>query len=138
MNDREYTHLGDGAYARFTGHSIQIIVNDHRNKPVATIPLSGIDQLKRFKDNRVEVRKAIRRLFPLKRGDKVTYVPDFGEPEEGIVKRVDEDNPDFVFVVYKWDPKDTETSWEDYTAQRTPIVDLEEGWLSEFESEDIT
>lgn len=135
MSKRNFTHLGDGAYAHFTGNNIQIIVNDHRNKPVATIPLSGIDLLKKFKDKRVKVREALVRLNPISKGDKVTYNPGYGKYEEGIFKKFDEDNPDFAYVVYKWDPK-SETSWENYTAQRTPVTKLEKGWT--VESEDNT
>lgn len=133
MSKRNYTHLGDGAYAHFTGHNVQIIVNDHRNEPVATIPLSGVDKLKDWKDRREEVQEALIRLNPISKGDKVTYKPGYGEDEEGIFKRFDEDNPDFAFVVYKWDPE-SETPWTEYTAQRTPVVNLVKGWESEDET----
>lgn len=60
----------------------------------------------------------------LKKGTKVTYNNGYGE-ERGIVKSFC-DNPDYVFVVYNcagnWD------DYENYTAARTFIKDLEIGW----------
>lgn len=59
----------------------------------------------------------------MKPGDKVTYCTPF-ECEKGIVKSVSDDN--HVFVVYHcgddWD------HYYDYTAARTRISDLVEGW----------
>lgn len=59
-------------------------------------------------------------------GDKVTYVSPHKQ-QRGIVKSVVY-NPDneYVFVVYDcgedWD------NYKDYTAARTRLVDLVEGW----------
>lgn len=59
-------------------------------------------------------------------GDKVTYVPNYGRPEHGIVKTVYTDR---IFVVYAchedWD------NYANYTAANTPVEDLKWGWLNE-------
>lgn len=58
-------------------------------------------------------------------GAKVHYKPAHGGHENGIVKRVS-DNQSTVFVVYKCD-----NQWhryEDFTAVATDIADLESGW----------
>lgn len=66
----------------------------------------------------------------LSKGQKVTYAPDYGEPERGKVKSFSED-PNFVFVVYNcggnWD------NYENYTAARTNIKDLKLGWGASYE-----
>ena len=60
----------------------------------------------------------------MKKGDRVTYVPTVGTPEHGIVKRMDGDH---AFVVYscagEWG------QYENYTAARTRLEDLREGWI---------
>lgn len=60
----------------------------------------------------------------VKPGQKVTYAPDYGKEEKGIVKSLSNEN--YAFVVYhcggNW--KD----YENYTAARTRIKDLKEGW----------
>jgi len=56
-------------------------------------------------------------------GDKVTYI-GVSKKEHGIVKSISDDN--HVFVVYNCD-----NNWDryfDYTAARTAIADLIEGW----------
>lgn len=52
MENTEY--LGDGVYAKFTGYSIEISVNDHRNPPVVHFDLDCLDKLKRFKDRKLK------------------------------------------------------------------------------------
>ena len=56
-------------------------------------------------------------------GQRVHYLPDFGIPENGIVKRLSENG---AFVVYncngEWD------RLEDYTAANTNARDLRPGW----------
>ena len=47
-------HLGDGVYAHFTGYSVEISVNDHRNPPVASFEFDAVDRLKAFKDKHVK------------------------------------------------------------------------------------
>jgi len=42
-------HLGDGAYAHFTGFSIELMVNDHNNPPVVSLELDAVDKLMEFK-----------------------------------------------------------------------------------------
>ena len=62
-------------------------------------------------------------------GDKVTYIPfeecDRSLYEHGIVKAPSVDN--YLFVVFNcggnWD------EYSNYTAQRTCIDDLREGWI---------
>ena len=57
-------------------------------------------------------------------GDKVTYVPDFGYLESGIIKSICDN--DSVFVVYTCDG-----NWEhydNYTGFKTKIKDLIHGW----------
>lgn len=132
MNKNNYIHLGDGAYAHFNGHAIEIMVNDHRNEPVAVIPLEGIDTLKNFKDQRVNTVKALKRLGgSLEKGSKVTYCPDYGENKKGKVKSFDEEDYDYAFVVFNcadnWD------NFTDYTVARTPIVDLKKGWEASYD-----
>ena len=57
-------------------------------------------------------------------GQKVTYVPDYGEKEKGIVKSISDGK--HVFVVYNcgehWE------NYKDYTAARTRTKDLILGW----------
>lgn len=59
-------------------------------------------------------------------GQKVTYVPEHGTPERGVVKTIPEDDDEHVFVVYHcnhdWD------NYENFTAARTPIKSLLNGW----------
>lgn len=43
-------HLGDGAYAHFTGFSIELMVNDHRSIPVVSLELDAVDKLVEFKE----------------------------------------------------------------------------------------
>jgi len=59
-------------------------------------------------------------------GDKVTYDPDFGVPEKGIVKSFSE--PDHVFVVYNW-AREPE-NYNHYTGVRTLKRNLRKGWGS--------
>lgn len=61
----------------------------------------------------------------MKKGDRVTYVTDYGDPEIGIVKSVQSEEK--VFVVYNcggdW------KNYKNYTAARTNVRDLRSGWL---------
>lgn len=61
----------------------------------------------------------------LHKGKKVCYNPDYGKKENGIVKSICKDGK-HAFVVYScagnWH------RYEDYTAERTPIKDLDSGW----------
>ena len=58
-------------------------------------------------------------------GDKVTYRPDYGQDEKGIIKSFAVD-PQYAFVVYhcaeEWD------RYWDYTAARTRLSELYPGW----------
>jgi hypothetical protein len=59
----------------------------------------------------------------MKVGDKVTYVPEVGPKECGIVKKITDQ---YVFVVYKCDGE-----WDryyDYTGAATPPERLVPGW----------
>lgn len=62
-----------------------------------------------------------------KSGDKVTYVPVVGKPENGIVKSLSP-GYDAVFVVYhcnnEWD------NYMNYTAAHTPVDRLVMGWTT--------
>ncbi len=62
-----------------------------------------------------------------KKGDKVCYDPKYGKPEFGIVKSLNEYNPDVVFVVFhcngNWN------DYEQYTGQSVVKTDLKHGWL---------
>lgn len=61
----------------------------------------------------------------MKIGDKVTYVPEYGKEEKGIVKSLS-DSDHIVLVVYKCD-----NDWKhymDYIGASTYIVDLKIGW----------
>lgn len=62
-----------------------------------------------------------------KPGDKVTYVPEVGPREKGMVKSVREDGA--VFVVYHcngvW------SHYRNYTAALTPTDRLVIGWTTE-------
>lgn len=62
-------------------------------------------------------------VVELEQGQKVTYTTDY-KTEKGIVKSVQ--NEDYAFVVYhcagNWD------NYQNYTAARTRIEDLEPGW----------
>lgn len=61
----------------------------------------------------------------LKPGDSVHYAPKM---ENGVVKSISEDGL-YAFVVYhcggEWH------KYKDYTAARTSIADLREGWISQ-------
>lgn len=61
----------------------------------------------------------------MKIGDKVTYTPEYGEKEIGVVKSFN-DSGSIAFVVYKcnnnWD------HYMDYTGASTSILDLKMGW----------
>jgi len=61
---------------------------------------------------------------PLKKGDSVTYCPEYGKKEKGVVKEV---RGNTVFVVYncngEWH------RYEDYTGAATDIADLKQGWI---------
>jgi len=58
-------------------------------------------------------------------GDSVTYYPEYGEPEKGVVKSLCDD-PNYVFVVYncngEWH------RYKDYTGCRTCVADLKSEW----------
>jgi hypothetical protein len=41
-------HLGDGVYATFDGHGIELRVNDHRNDPVAYLEPAVVLKLALF------------------------------------------------------------------------------------------
>jgi hypothetical protein len=60
----------------------------------------------------------------LEKGMKVTYCPEHGSQEKGIVKSV---RDKIAFVVYRcagnWD------HYENYTGAATNISDLKKGWL---------
>lgn len=66
-------------------------------------------------------------MIELHKGKKVHYDPEFGEPENGKVKSIQ--NEKYAFVVYNcagnWD------DYEDYTGARTRIADLREGWTDD-------
>ena len=67
-------------------------------------------------------------MIEIKKGTKVHYDPGYGAPENGKVKRVAEDGK-HAFVVYN-----CAGNWEDYenyTAARTKISDLQQGWSDE-------
>ena len=64
-----------------------------------------------------------------KEGDSVTYFPEYSpdkEGEKGVVKSVQDEN--FVFVVYncggEWH------KYKEYTAARTNVKDLKNGWYN--------
>jgi len=64
------------------------------------------------------------------RGARVTYIPFHGDRsmwEEGIVKSLDSEDPDYVFVVYKCNGE--WHNYSNYTGQRTKKTDLKIGWL---------
>lgn len=58
-------------------------------------------------------------------GQSVSYFPEFGEKEIGVIKSLDA-MEGHVYVVFhcggEWH------NFEDYTAQSTPLDKLEEGW----------
>lgn len=54
-------------------------------------------------------------------GKKVIYKKDFGENEEGIIKKV---TTNTVFVVYPGDNDAKKEHWENYTAAATNPEDL--------------
>ena len=60
----------------------------------------------------------------MKPGDKVTYNTRH-QLEKGVVKRLCDD-PDYVFVVYHCN--NDWSRYTDYTAARTAVTDLTEGW----------
>lgn len=70
-----------------------------------------------------EVQQLVPIEEQMKKGDKVTYCPDFGAKEKGIVKEV---RDAIAFVVYRcneeWD------RYEEYTGCATNISDLKLGW----------
>lgn len=63
-------------------------------------------------------------MIDIKPGDSVTYTPEYGKHENGVVKSLSGD--DHAFVVYhcngEWH------NYKDYTAARTSIKDLKKGW----------
>lgn len=60
----------------------------------------------------------------IEEGSYVHYIPDHGEIENGRVKLL---GKTFAFVVFKcnneWE------RYEDYTGQRTPLIQLHLGWV---------
>lgn len=61
-------------------------------------------------------------------GKKVFYKPPYmktADAENGIVKSISDSGN--VFVVYHW--SDEPENFKDYTAARTSIQDLHEGWV---------
>ena len=62
----------------------------------------------------------------LKIGDKVCYVPNFGNYENGMVKEIPDHTNKEIRVVYNcagdWD------NFKDYTSALTPISNLILGW----------
>ena len=60
-------------------------------------------------------------------GEKVHYKPNFGSPENGIVKSKHSYAKHFVFVVYScggdWE------NYQNYTAACTSTADLRKGWV---------
>ena len=62
----------------------------------------------------------------VKIGDKVCYLADTTYPENGMIKEVPKNNPEYVWVVYscagKW------KNFKDYTAENTRLCDLTMGW----------
>lgn len=69
-------------------------------------------------------------MIQLNKGKKVTYNPDYNKKETGIVKSFSGNN--HAFVVYNcggnWH------KYENYTAAKTKISDLEEGWDEDVET----
>lgn len=67
-------------------------------------------------------------MTEIKPGDKVTYTSPHGKKENGMVKSLSGDGK-AAFVVYhcngEW------SRYKDYTAARTELEDLEEGWYDE-------
>lgn len=63
-----------------------------------------------------------------KPGGSVHYAPTHGKKENGVVKSISEDGL-HAFVVYhcngEWH------KYYDYTAARTSIADLREGWVAQ-------
>jgi len=49
-NNENREHIGDGVYLNFTGYSIEISVNDHRNSPVVHLELGMADKIKAFEE----------------------------------------------------------------------------------------
>ena len=68
------------------------------------------------------------KTITFKVGDKVTYVPKYGDLEHGKIKSLNEFDPTAVFVVFKcneeWE------SYQNYTGASTKISDLERGWIN--------
>lgn len=68
----------------------------------------------------------IEEKIELQKGMKVTYCPEHGSQQRGIIKSFNDDW-DIAFVVYhcagNWD------HYEDYTGAATNISDLKKGWL---------
>lgn len=48
-------HLGDGVYATWTGYSMEIRVNDHRNPVVAELEPSAVQGLNLFMEEHLRV-----------------------------------------------------------------------------------
>lgn len=61
-------------------------------------------------------------------GDKVTYVPDYGRSNKGIVKEIPEHTDDSVRVVYNCN--DDWKNYKDYTSSLTNVRNLVKGWVS--------
>lgn len=61
----------------------------------------------------------------MKIGDKVTYTPEYGEYEKGIIKSFS-DSGFIAFVVYKCD--NDWKNYQNYTGASTNIEDLILGW----------
>lgn len=64
-------------------------------------------------------------LLVLKEGDKVHYMPAFGEPENGIVKSVS-----FLYASVVYSCGGDWERYKDYTSARTAISDLRLGWVN--------
>ena len=64
----------------------------------------------------------------LKIGDKVTYCPEYGNKEHGIVKSFNDSKyKTIVFVVYHCN--DEWSRYYDYTGAGTNLSDLKKGWI---------
>lgn len=61
----------------------------------------------------------------LEAGMKVTYCPEYGNKEQGIIKSIDR-KMGIAFVVYKCDNK--WDKYEDYTGCSTYLSNLKIGW----------
>lgn len=56
-------------------------------------------------------------------GQKVHYLPQIGEPENGVVKSKHPTSQSVYFVVGDW------ANYENYTGAATQEADLLEGWV---------